>query len=101
MASKTIVAPTGFTTITVFHDSQASRKSERGWKVVIPLNANVTQAVRLDVFDGIDTSDGSLLFEEAVKQATKVVREHLHRVPKWETDPEGGLTGVGVAKWRF
>lgn len=98
MASRTIVAPDGFHTITVFHDSQASRKGDRGWKVVVPINANVTQAVRLDIYDGIAESDGSLLFEEAVKAATKVVREHLHRVPKWDLYPENG---AGVAKWTF
>lgn len=99
MAKKTsIPAPQGFTTITLYHDAQATPKANRGWKVVIPLNQHMTQAVRLPITDGIAESEGSTRFEEAVKVATKVIRETLHRVPKWELHPDNG---AGVAKWRI
>lgn len=58
MGTKTIEAPEGFHTITLYHDSYASRKGDRGWKVVIPLNRDCTEAVRLDLSDGIWESDG-------------------------------------------
>ncbi len=99
MSTKTkIAAPKGFNTITLYHDATSSPKANRGWKLVLPINQNVTHAVRLPVSDGIAESEGSTLFEEAVEVASKVIRDTFHDEPEWELHPD---LGAGVAKWRI
>lgn len=95
-----IAAPAGFHTITLFHDSVARRKGDRGWKITLPVNENMTEAIRLDLFDGVAQWDGASMFDEAVALATDIVTGRFGIAPDWFIRPNAN-NGVGIATWRF
>lgn len=95
-------APKGFTTLTVAFDVTASRKSDRVWKLTVPVSESTVEKVRLPVpipegrtWEG----DEAEALAPALKAATTLV-EALGLTPEWEikTNP---MTGFPMATARI